>query len=87
VFSSPSPTHFLHPPPTASFTPQSSDGGFEVVSWQVPADLAPGFYIFSGSSASNLVIKAMSSIIKVTPAESGGSGAAAGLFGRRRRTG
>lgn len=66
----------------ASFTPQSSDA--EIVSWQVPADLAPGFYIFSASPSSNLGIKAMSSIIKVA-APGAEAGSAGGLFGRTRQ--
>lgn len=68
-------------PHPASFTPAAD--GTEVVSWQVPADLKPGFYVFSASPASNLGIKAMSGIVKVD----GAAGAAAGLFGRRRRAG
>lgn len=50
----------------------------------MPKDLAPGFYIFSASPASNVGIQAMSSIIKVT-ADAGAG--ARGLFGKTRRAG
>lgn len=59
-----------------------------MVSWQVPADLKPGFYAFSASPAANLGIKAMSAIVKVEGAGTGAAaGTAGGLFGRRRRAG
>ena len=46
----------------ASFTPSSAS---EVLSWRVPKDIVPGFYVFNASPASNPMIVATSPIIKV----------------------
>lgn len=45
-----------------SFTPSSAS---QVISWRVPADVVPGFYVFKASPASNPAIVATSPIIKV----------------------
>ena len=46
----------------ASFTPSSAS---EVLSWRVPNDIVPGFYVFRASPASNPMIVATSPIVKV----------------------
>ncbi len=46
----------------AAFEPPSEN---EIVSWQVPVDVPPGFYVFSAFPASNPGITAVSSIVKV----------------------
>lgn len=46
----------------ASFTPSSAS---DVLSWRVPKDIVPGFYVFKASPASNPMIVATSPIIKV----------------------